>query len=758
MIDNSSSKGCPEPGAGARVAVLLPLPLAGPYDYRAPAGERLAPGLVVRVPLGRREVIGVVWEAPANADAPAVGDAALRPVLAVLETPPVPEPLRRLVDWVAAYTVQPPGAVLRLVLSVPDALMPPRSARGWSRAARDGGAPPARLNEGRARVLAALDEAAAHGQPALVTADLAARAGVTAAVITAMGKAGLIAARGMDGDPAPGPGPDPAHPGPVLSPAQAGVAAELRARVGAGFSVCVLHGVTGSGKTEVYFEAVAETLRQGRQAVILLPEIALATQWPERFQARFGARPLTWHSQVPDGQRRRGWRGVAQGRVPVVVGARSALFLPFPALGLIIVDEEHDASYKQDDGVPYHARDMAVVRARLEGVPVILASATPALETLENARRGRYHLLRLPARHGGAVLPAVTLVDLRAHPPQRWQAGGEDAPFQTGWIAPPLVSAIRDTLAAGEQVLLYLNRRGYAPLTLCRHCGHRLACPNCSAWLVEHRASGRLCCHHCGHQRPIPTTCPACGAEDSLVACGPGVERLAEEVAHRFPKARALMATSDTLGGPKEAAEMIRRVGAGEVDVLIGTQIMAKGHHFPGLTLVGVIDGDLGLAGGDPRAAERTHQLLHQVAGRAGRAGRPGRVLIQTADPGHPVMEALASGDDAVFLETEAAEREAHGLPPFGRLVALIVSGEDPGATQATARALARCAPEGAGVRVLGPAPAPLSLLRGRHRVRLLLKAPRAVRVQPLVGSWLDQVPVPRGVKVQVDVDPVSFL
>ncbi|CCG08091.1 Primosomal protein n [Pararhodospirillum photometricum DSM 122] len=355
-------------------------------------------------------------------------------------------------------------------------------------------------------------------------------------------------------------------------------------------------------------------------------------------------------------------------------------------------------------------------------------------------------------------MPEIRLVDLRRNPPQKWTPAVEGAQRETAWLSPPLVSAVRDTLAAGEQVLLYLNRRGYAPLTLCRHCGHRLACPRCTAWLVEHREAGRLRCHHCGFQRPLPPTCPACGAEDALVACGPGVERVAIEARHRFPEARLLLAASDTITTPAEAARLAQQIGDNEVNLIVGTQIMAKGHHFPLLTLVGVVDGDLGLGGGDPRAAERTHQMLHQVAGRAGRAERPGRVLLQTTDPEHPVMVALASGDAALFLEAESREREDLGMPPFGRLVALIVSGEDPGEVRAVAAALGRAAPTARGVSILGPVPAPLALLRGRHRHRLLLKAPRDVRVQPLVASWLASVSMSSRVKVQVDVDPVSFL
>ncbi|MDE2581673.1 MAG: primosomal protein N', partial [Rhodospirillales bacterium] len=549
-------------------------------------------------------------------------------------------------------------------------------------------------------------------------------------------------------DAAPFARPDPEHPGPPLSPAQAAAAAALREAVAArAFSVTLLDGVTGSGKTEVYLEAVAAAVRAGRQALVLLPEIALSSQWLERFAARFGVAPAVWHSDLSSRIRRVTWREVAAGRAPVVVGARSALFLPFPDLGLIVADEEHETAFKQEDGIVYHARDMAVVRARFESAPAVLVSATPSLETVANVEAGRYARLTLPHRHGGAVLPAVSAIDLRATPPERGR-----------FLSPPLVAAIGRTLARGEQAMLFLNRRGYAPLTLCRACGHRMACPHCTAWLVEHRARRVLQCHHCGHTVPIPETCPSCSAAHSLTAVGPGVERITEEAAALFPDARRLVMASDTVPGPDAAAAAAHAIAAREVDLIIGTQIVAKGWHFPHLTLVGVVDADLGLGGGDLRAAERTVQLLHQVAGRAGRAEAPGEVLLQTFSPDHPVMAALVAGDLAGFVARESEARRPGFWPPYGRLAALIVSAEDAAVADAVARELGRAAPSGPGLVVLGPAPAPLSVLRGRHRRRLLLKTRREVAVQPVLRDWLARVAVPRGARVDVDVDPVSFL
>jgi primosomal protein N' (replication factor Y) len=679
----------------------------------------------------------VVWDGEADAGLP---EARLRDIRAVLDAPPMTATLRRFVDWVAAYTLSPPGAVLRMAMSTPAALESRAPQAGW----RAAGAAPegARITPPRARVLALL----ADGAPR-AGGDIARAAGVAPAVLRGMAEAGLLEPA-LLAHPARFARPDAARPGPVLGPGQDHAAAALRAAVDAGtFGVTLLTGVTGSGKTEVYFEAIAAALAQGRQALVLLPEIALSTQWLDRFSARFGVAPALWHSELTSRTRRDTWRAVAEGEAPVLVGARSALFLPFPDLGLVVVDEEHETAFKQEEGVVYHARDMAVVRARLSGAACVLASATPSLESTVNAQTGRYAALHLPARHGGAELPQVALVDLRAHPPERGR-----------FISPPLVQAVTDTLARGEQAMLFLNRRGYAPMTLCRACGHRIRCPNCTAWLVEHRAARRLQCHHCGHVEGIPEACPECGAAHATVPIGPGVERVLEEATALWPQARRLVMASDTIPGPAAAAAAAKAIQDREVDLVIGTQIVAKGWHFPHLTLVGVVDADLGLAGGDLRAAERTFQLLHQVAGRAGREERPGRVLLQSFAPEHPVMQALVAGDLDSFMAAEAEARRPGHWPPFGRLAALIVSAEEERAADRVARDLGLAAPGGAGIEVLGPAPAPLAILRGRHRRRLLLRTRRDIAVQPLLEAWLAKVRVPGTVRVQVDVDPVGFL
>jgi primosomal protein N' (replication factor Y) len=718
-----------------RVRVLLPLPLEGAYDYAAPAEMAVAPGQFVIVPLGRRELVGVVWGEATGEVAPE----RLKPIVATIDMPPLPDVSRKFVEWVASYSMAPPGSVLRMCMSVRAALEPPVPQTGYRLAAAE----PQhgiRITPARQRAIDLL----ARG-PALTSGDLAREAGVSPAVVRGMVDAGLIEPVDL---PLPAPRlPDPAFAVPTLEPAQRAAADALAAKVVDGYSVTLLDGVTGAGKTAVYLEAVAAALRNGRQALVLLPEIALTAQLLERFAERFGTSPVEWHSDLTGPERRRNWRWIADGSARVVVGARSALFLPFPELGLIVVDEEHESAFKQEDGVIYQARDMAVVRAQLGEIPAVLVSATPSLETVQNAETGRYEALHLPARALGASLPAIEAIDLR-----------RDRPPRQRWLSDRLRMALEETLAAKEQSLLFLNRRGYAPLTLCRHCGYRLQCPNCTAWLVEHRFHGRLACHHCGYTAEQPSSCPQCGTKGEFAACGPGVERLAEEVAALFPEARLAVMTSDTVWSPKAAAELIQRVTGHEIDVLIGTQIVAKGHHFPLLTLVGVVDADLGLGGGDLRAAERTYQLLHQVAGRAGRADRPGRVLLQTSDPAHPVMQALLSGDRAAFLESESDQRRRYGLPPFGRLAALILSAGSAGDADEFARLLARRIPSVVGFQVLGPAPAPLAVLRGWHRRRFLVKCRRDQAPQGFIRRWLDGFKMPSWARLQIDIDPYSFL
>jgi primosomal protein N' (replication factor Y) len=599
------------------------------------------------------------------------------------------------------------------------------------------------MTAARNRVLTLLADGLARGK-----GEAAQEAGVTPSVIDGLVDEGTLVTLVLPPEPVAR-APDPEFAQPDLSPAQRAAADALRASVAkGGYGVTLIDGVTGSGKTPVYFEAVAQTLRRGKQALVLMPEIALTTQFLDRFAERFGTRPAEWHSQLTPRKRARAWSAVASGEVQAIVGARSALFLPYADLGLIVVDEEHDPAYKQEDGVRYHARDMAVVRAREADIPIVLVSATPSVETEVNARRGRYTRLHLPERFGGQRQPAIEAIDLRREGPPRGR-----------FIAPRLAEAMRTALTRGEQALLFVNRRGYAPLTLCRQCGHRFACPNCDAWLVDHRFRRRLVCHHCGFSMPPPALCPQCQASESLVAVGPGVERLAQEAAELFPEARILVLSSDLVETVERLREELDDVAQGRFDLIIGTQLVAKGHHFPKLNLVGIVDADLGLANGDPRAAERTFQLLHQVVGRAGREEGRGAGLLQTHQPEHPVMRALVSCDRDAFYQSEIELREKTHYPPFGRLASLLVSAAERPAAEGYARRLAALAPHTDEVRVLGPAEAPLAVVRGRHRFRLLVKSPRSFDLSGYLRRWLAAAPKRKGsIKLEVDVDPQSFL
>jgi primosomal protein N' (replication factor Y) len=716
-----------------RAGVLLPLPLSGPYDYLLAHDTDLPRGSLVCAPLGPRETIGVVW---CEADG-SVADAKLKTAVPLDGNPRLPEKLCDFIDWVARYTLMLPGNVLAMALRSPQAFGPEASRIGYVR----GNVVPARMTPPRQRVL----DIAADGLARSV-ASLAEDSNASPGVVRGLIEAGALVETELP-EFARFVCPDAEFNASVLNLEQEAAARTLRGAVAsARFSVSLLDGVTGSGKTETYFEAVAEALRRGKQALILLPEIALTVQFLDRFADRFGCRPAEWHSDLSPKERRRAYRAVMRGEARVIVGARSALFLPFPSLGLIIVDEEHEQAYKQEEGVIYHARDMAVVRGRIEECPIVLASATPSLETYVNAQSGRYKWLTLPKRHGAAILPEVRLIDLRH---ARVEPGS--------WLSQPLRDALTATLSSGEQAMLFLNRRGYAPLTLCEACGHKMTCGHCSAWLVEHRYHRKLVCHHCGFETDLPRECPQCHTPQSLVACGPGVERVAEEFASAFPDARMAIASSDTLHGPAETQAAIRAMTKHEIDVVIGTQIVAKGHHFPQLTLVGVVDADLGGSDGDIRARERTFQLLHQVSGRAGRAEKPGVALIQTRNPDDVVMKALASGDRNAFYDQERVYRERAHAPPFGRLAAIILSGADGQQVRDAGRDLAKAAPTARDVKVWGPTPAFYQILRGRTRERLLVQAGRHVDVQAYVRTWLARVKWPNAVRLTVDVDPVSF-
>jgi primosomal protein N' (replication factor Y) len=721
----------------AFVDVLVPVALDHAYSYRVPGSLDLKPGDLVSVPLGPRQATGVVWAADVEVR-PGLHNR-LKDVAEKLDLPPLKPELRNFIDWVADYTLTARGTVLRMALRMGEHLGPARERVG----VRLAGVAPERMTAARGRVLALLADGLARGK-----SDVAEQAGVSPGVIDGLVDEGTLESLVLP----PGPvarAPDPDFAPPAFAPAQRAAADALRTSVAkGGYGVTLLDGVTGSGKTQVYFEAVSEIIRRGKQALVLLPEIALTSQFLDRFTERFGVRPAEWHSQLSQRLRARTWAAVAAGEVSVIVGARSALFLPYADLGLVIVDEEHDPAYKQEDGARYHARDMAVVRARSADVPIVLVSATPSVETEVNAQRGRYTRLALPERFGGQHIPAIEAIDLRVEGPPRGR-----------YIAPRLAEAVKTALERGEQALLFLNRRGYAPLTLCRQCGFRLACPNCDAWLVDHRFRRRLVCHHCGFSMPTPAQCLQCQATDSFVAVGPGVERLQQEAAALFPESRILVLSSDLVESMERLREELNDVAEGRFDIIIGTQLVAKGHHFPKLNLVGVVDADLGLSNGDPRAAERTFQLLHQVIGRAGREEGRGIGYLQTHQPEHPVMRALIAADRDAFYASEIDLREKAHYPPFGRLASLLISAGERPAAEGYARRLAAMAPRAEGVRVLGPAEAPLALVRGRYRFRLLVKSPRGFDLSAYLRQWLAAAPKSKGnLKLEIDVDPQSFL
>ena len=719
------------------VDVLVPVALNQAYSYRVPRGMELKPGDVVAVPLGPREVVAVVWAENANPD-PRLHNR-LKDIGEKLDVPPLTEELRSLVDWVANYTLSARGMVLRMTLRMGENLGPERLRTG----VRLVGQAPKRLTPARRRLIEVVSDGLLHGK-----SEAAKEAGVSSGVIDGLVDEGTLHVEPMPRPPAP-PAPDPSFAQPDFSHQQRSAVDAMRSLAANGsFHVALLDGVTGSGKTEVYFEAIAEVIRRGRQSLILMPEIALTGQFLDRFAQRFGVRPLEWHSELTPRTRARNWAAISAGEARVVVGARSALFMPYANLGLIVVDEEHDQAYKQDDGAHYHARDMAVVRAHIAKIPIILASATPSVETEVNARKGRYQRVVLPSRFGGAQMPHIEAIDLRRETPARGR-----------FISPRLIEEIRAAIERGEQALLFLNRRGYAPLTLCRACGHRFACTICDAWLVDHRFRQRLVCHHCGFSMPRPPACPNCAAEQSLVAVGPGVERLQEEAAALFPDARSMVLSSDLITSIETMRSELNEIAEGRVDIIIGTQLVAKGHHFPRLNLVGVVDADLGLGNGDPRAAERTWQLLNQVIGRAGRDQGRGVGYLQTHQPEHPVMKALVACDREAFYLNEIEARERTFYPPFGRLASLIISAGDRPAAEGFARRLAAVAPRDEHVQLLGPAEAPLAVIKGRYRFRLLVKSARGFDLSDYLRQWLAAGPKTKGnLKLEVDVDPQSFL
>lgn len=720
------------------IGVLLPLPFNEPFDYKI-EGEAVL-GELVRVPFGREVHVGVVWKKGKSSN---LDESKIKPIMERINFPPLSAELRRFIEFVSGYNMAFAGQVLKMVLSVRQVFDDPKMTVLYELSGKTLAEAKLKNSDARWRVMDFLKFAPFNRQ------DIAAGAGVGQSVIKAMIDAGVLRPVLIE-DKKEFEKPNAAYKKVNLTDEQKEAAVQLVGEIGNGFNVTLLDGVTGSGKTEVYFEAVARALELGQQVLILVPEIGLTSQWLGRFERRFGVKPAKWHSALGNRERIDTWKAVIEGRAKVLVGARSALFLPYQNLGLIVVDESHDQSFKQEDAVNYQGRDMAIVRAKYEQIPIILSTATPDLETVVNVEEGKYDIVELKSRFAAAVLPEIKIIDLKQDKPVRGSWG-------VSWLAPTLANALKENLERQEQSMLFLNRRGYAPLVICRDCGHRIQCPNCTAWLTEHRRVGNLVCHHCGYVTPIPKECPECHSETGLTACGPGVERVAEEVKFRFPTARVKILSSDITTNFAEVSQVIHEMEEGNVDILIGTQILAKGHHFPSLTLVGIVDADLGLMGSDLRASERTFQLLSQVAGRAGRGEKKGIVYLQTLYPENAVLQALVENNREKFLALEKKTRRLLKMPPFGKLAAVIVSGPNQEETEKTALWLGQTAPNNEFVSTLGPAPAPIFMLRNKFRYRLLLKTAKNIRIQDVLRDWLKRIKIPGRVRVEVDIDPYSF-
>lgn len=721
------------------VGILLPLPFNQPFTYKS--AEPLQIGQLVEVPFGRDKQIGVVYELNPVCDLP---EEKIKSIVKCFDFPPLSEKLLKFLGWVAKYNMAPLGLVFKMAVSVKAAFEPSPLTVLYKLSGKTLAEAKLKNSDARWHVMDLLKHAPYTRQ------EIAKGAGVGQSVIKTLIDSGVLEPVYVEnkkeflepvGD----------YVKVNLTVEQQRAAEMLCQKVESGFSVTLLDGVTGSGKTEVYFEAVAKALENGKQVLILVPEISLTTQWLERFQKRFGVRPANWHSGLSLKERVDTWKAIIEGRVKVIVGARSALFLPYTNLGLMVIDESHDHSFKQEDAVNYQGRDMAIVRAKIEHIPLILSTATPDLETMVNVEDGKYDCVKLASRYANACLPDIKILDLKKDKPQKGEWG-------VSWLAPTLVNALNENLERGEQSVLFLNRRGYAPLLICRDCGHRMQCPSCSAWLTEHKNAHKLMCHHCGYVEEIPEFCPHCGSKEGLTACGPGVERVAEEVKHRFPRAKTEILSSDNAGSFTAVSQIIARMERREIDILVGTQIIAKGHHFPDLTLVGIVDADLGLMGSDLRASEQTYQLLSQVSGRAGRGDKKGTVYLQTLYPENNVLKALLNNDRDSFMNFEKKSRQLLGYPPYGKLAALIISGSDKYLTGAVAAEFGKTAPHTDYVSVLGPAPATLFLLRDKYRYRLMLKTAKNINIQQVLAQWLQMVKVPSTVKVEVDIDPYSFM
>ena len=721
--------------------VLLPLPFNDVFDYLG--DENLAIGQMVVVPFGREELVGVVWKIGKSAD---IEEKKIKRIKQVLNLPAIKPSLRNFIQQTATYNFSPLGLVLKMVLGPKSNQLPKQKISVFGLSIKNENLDGIRMTAMRRAVFEFLDD----GKEA-EKEDIILQTGVSENVINAMIKSGFLYKKEIVINEECKEQVVHIKKQTSLTDEQQQAADYLVKKINNGYSTTLLDGITGSGKTEVYFEAIEAALIENKQVLVLVPEISLTTQWLNRFTNRFGLSPFVWHSEVGLKDKALTWKAVINNKAKVIIGARSALFLPFANLGLIVVDESHDHSFKQETFVTYQGRDMAVLRAHLEKIPIILSTATPDLETLVNIEEGKYDCVKLKKRYSKAVLPEIKIIDIKKDKPLKGEWG-------VSFLSPTLVNEINHNLERGEQSMLFLNRRGYAPLLICRDCGHRMQCPHCTAWLAEHRTTGELICHHCGYKMYTPKRCPICASEDGLTACGPGVERISEEVKFRFPDARTAILSSDITTNYREISEVIQKIAHREVDILIGTQILAKGHNFPNLTLVGVVDADLGLMGSDLRASEQTFQLLSQVSGRAGRGDKKGVVYLQTLYPDNLVLQAVLEHNREKFIEIEKNSRRLLKMPPFGKLAAVIVSSTNQQAAEAAAYYLGKCSPNTEAIETLGPAPAPLSLLRGRYRYRLLLKTAKSINIQEVIKKWLSMVHLKSNVRVDVDINPYSFM
>ena len=727
--------------SGTVVKVLISNIPNGGYDYRLIAPADI--GTFVSVRVMNRPCVGVVW---------GIGDSNL-PDEKIRDVSVVHDAKLNITDlqWIkrmADWTLIPAGMVLRLIINIPDAFLPPRMEALYSFNFDSD----TRMTQNR---LAVMDAFSSNDNDPMTVSDIQNIAHVSAAVVRTMIKNGTLISAGEQVKTKQYEPRIYQDSGDIVLNNEQQNAADVigRAIDNGGFSVHLLDGITGSGKTQVYFDAAWRAYKKGKSVLLMMPEIALTAQFMSRFESRFGAPPVVWHSNLTAARRRDIWHGVLSGKIKMVVGTRSALFLPWGDLGLIVIDEEHDTSYKQEDMGNYHARDMAILRAKIAGFPVVLASATPAAETIENVNVGKYTRLKLTSRFGGAQMPTITTIDLRENRPTPYTANDAE---QTGFLSAPMCEAISETLATGQQVMLFINRRGFAPIVQCKKCGWTATCPDCSVGMTYHKRVGKLLCHMCGRTAPLTKSCPECGTDVSMR--GVGLEKIQEEVNARFPNARTGLVSSDIITSRQALERLVHKMENGEIDIVIGTQILAKGHHFPNLTLVGVVDADMGLFGTDFRAAEHTFQQLFQVAGRAGRGSTPGRVLMQTYQPDHPVLTAICSGARDEFMAGDMAGRRAAKMPPYGQLIAIIVEGEREATLMKYCNDLAAAAPTLNGAKIMGPIAAQIYQIRNWYRMRFLVAGGATAALQPAVAHWLGKGKQPANIRVKIDVNPINFM